>query len=132
LSTITSTPSISNVWFSFAQQAFNNTEHKRMLVMLRYLELGLLPPNASDMTFAFDNSGNDKTIDAALASMTPEDRRKATRKFRKMVRRLAKRPYEKKRAARRSAVYSAIWRIVSNEIDPKLDLDDAWEWAAKI
>jgi hypothetical protein len=103
-----------------------------MLVMLRYLELGLLPPNASDMTFAFDGADNDKTIDAALASMSPEDRRKSTRKFRKMVRQVAKRPYEKKRSARRSAVYSAIWRIVSNEIDPKLDLDDAWEWASKI
>ena len=103
-----------------------------MLVMLRYLELGLLPPNVSDMSYAFDGAGSEKIIDAALASMTPEERRKATRKFRKMVRRVAKRPYEKKRAARRSAVYSAIWRIISNEIDPKIDLDDAWEWSAKI
>ena len=103
-----------------------------MLVMLRYLELGLLPPNSSDMSYFYDSSISEKTIDSALASMSPEDRRKATRKFRKMVRQVAKRPYEKKRAARRSAVYSAIWRIVSNEIDPKIDLDDAWEWAAKI
>jgi hypothetical protein len=103
-----------------------------MLVMLRYLELGLLPPNASDMSYIFDGAGNEKTIDAALAAMSPEDRRKATRKFRKMVRRVAKRPNEKKKSARRSAVYSAVWRIISNEIDPKIDLDDAWEWAAKI
>jgi hypothetical protein len=132
LTTIASTPTVSNVWFSFVQEAFNNTEHKRMLVMLRYLELGLLPPNASDMSYAFDGSGNEKTIDAALASMTPEERRKATRKFRKMVRRVAKRPSVKKKSVRRSAVYSAVWRIISNEIDPKIDLDDAWEWAAKI
>ena len=103
-----------------------------MLVMLRYLELGLLPPNSSDKSYFYDSSVSEKTIDSALASMSPEDRRKATRKFRKMVRQVAKRPYEKKRSARRSAVYSAIWRIVSNEIDPKIDLDDAWEWAAKI
>jgi hypothetical protein len=49
-----------------------------------------------------------------------------------MVRRVAKRPSVKKKSVRRSAVYSAVWRIISNEIDPKIDLDDAWEWAAKI
>lgn len=103
-----------------------------MLVMLRYLELGLLPPNSSDTSYFYDSSVSEKTIDSALASMSPEDRRKATRKFRKMVRQVAKRPHEKTRSARRSAVYSAIWRIVSNEIDPKIDLDDAWEWASKI
>ena len=103
-----------------------------MLVMLRYLELGLLPPNSSDTSYFHDSYVSEKTIDSALASMSPEDRRKATRKFRKMVRQVAKRPHEKTRSARRSAVYSAIWRIVSNEIDPKIDLDDAWEWASKI
>lgn len=61
--------------------------------------------------------------------MTPEERRKTTRKFRKIVRKVAKRGNVKSRGSKRSGVYSAIWRIISNEIDPKVDNDDGWEWA---
>jgi hypothetical protein len=128
--TIQSTPSISNVWYDIVESSFNNTAHKRLLVKMRYIELGLIPPSPSDTTIDFDSDV--RAIDAALASMSPEDRRKTARKFRKMVRKVAKRGKEKSRSARRSAVYSAIWRIVSNEIDPKVDLDDGWVWAAQI
>jgi hypothetical protein len=126
--TIQSTPSISSVWFDFVESAFNNTADKRLLVKLRYIDLGLIPPSPADTTFGFESDNKTKAIDAALASMSPEERRKATRKFRKMVRHVAKRPNAKSRSARRHAVYSAIWRIISNEIDPKVDVDDGWEW----
>lgn len=130
--TIQSTPSISSVWFDFVESSFNNTADKRLLVKLRYIDLGLIPPSLSDTTFGFESDNKVKAIDAALATISPEERRKATRKFRKMVRHVAKRPNAKSRSARRHAVYSAVWRIISNEIDPKVDVDDSWEWAAKV
>lgn len=135
MTVIQSTPptstSISSVWYDFVETAFNNTSHKRILVKLRYIELGLIPPSPSETTFGY-NQADLRAIDAALASMTPEERRTTTRKFRKMVRKVAKRGKEKSRGARRSSVYSAIWRIISNEIDPKVDIDDGWEWADRI
>ena len=128
--TISSTPAVSTVWYDLVEASFNNTAHKRLLVKMRYIELGLIPPSPSDTVIDF-NPGV-RAIDAALSTMSPEDRRKTTRKFRKMVRKVAKRGKEKSRSARRSSVYSAIWRIVSNEIDPKVDNDDGWAWGEMI
>jgi hypothetical protein len=74
------------------------------------------------------NRGELHDVDMALASMSPEERQAATRKFRKLSRKLGKGKKIKSRGGKRSALYSAFWRIISEEIDPKIDFDDSWPY----
>lgn len=62
---------------------FNNGDFERMklLIDMAYLSMGMVPPShyPDDMM---------KSLDFALSTLSPEERRKACRKYRKMVRKV--------------------------------------------
>lgn len=94
-----------------------------MKVKMRYIELNLVIPSAEESRFT--RSENLKQIDEALQSLTQEERRIITRKFRKQARKvLGNKKFDKiSRNRKRSAVYSAIWRDVWKEMEIKTDED---------
>lgn len=94
-----------------------------MQVKMIYIELGLVVPTGHESRFAGLSHNNQ--IDEALGTLTPEERRKTTRKFRKQARNaLGKKKFDKISCARkRSAVYSAIWRKAWSDLDVKTDED---------
>ena len=94
-----------------------------MQVKMRYIELGLVVPIAHESKFA--GAGRNNQIDEALNTLSQDDRRKTTRKFRKQARKaLGKHKFDKISSSRkRSAVYSAIWRKAWADLDIKTDED---------
>ena len=94
-----------------------------MKVKMRYIELNLVIPAAEESRFT--RSENLKQIDEALQSLTQDERRIITRKFRKQARKvLGNKKFDKiSRTQKRSAVYSAIWRDVWKEMEIKTDED---------
>jgi len=94
-----------------------------MKVKMRYIELNLVIPAAEESRFT--RSENLKQIDEALESLTQDERRIITRKFRKQARKvLGNKKFNKiSRTRKRSAVYSAIWRDVWKEMEIKTDED---------
>jgi hypothetical protein len=101
-----------------------NVERKRILVKMRYLELGLIPPDDNDVSFGAGQHKN--SIDNALSMLSPEERRATTRKFRKQTRKLGASSNSSK-ARKRAKVYSDLWREVSLEVDVDYDLDDIFD-----
>lgn len=94
-----------------------------MQVKMKYIELGLVVPIAHESIFAAANSNNQ--INEALNTLSHDDRRKTTRKFRKQARKaLGKNKFDKISCSRkRSAVYSAIWRKAWSDLDIETDED---------
>ena len=88
-----------------------------LLVDMKYLELGLIP-------YSMQNEEDD-SIDKILSQMTPEDRRKITRKFRRESRK-AFRKNELKRwdkvdkMSRRIRLFNRVWL----ELDALPDIDN--------
>jgi hypothetical protein len=92
-------------------------------VKMRYIELDLVVPTADD--FKYVRSGNLKQIDEALKTLTPEERRRTTRKFRKQERKIfGGKKFDKiSRSRKRSGVYTHIWRDVWKALEIKTDED---------
>lgn len=63
-------------WFEFASA---DIEMRKMITSMAYIDLGLVPPSQ----YPHSEIGS---LQACLSSLDPESRRKACRKFRKLVR----------------------------------------------
>jgi hypothetical protein len=74
-----------------------------ILVDMMYIELGLIPYSM------INTEEDDGSIDRILASLSPEDRRKTTRKFRKLARAKCRKWSKTNKMARRILVFNEIW-----------------------
>lgn len=88
-----------------------------LLVDMKYLEFGLIP-------YSMQNEEDD-SIDKLLAQMTPEERRKITRKFRRECRKAfrkneLKRWHKIDKASRRVRLFNRVWL----ELDDLSDIDN--------
>lgn len=94
-----------------------------MKVKMRYIELDLVVPTSHESSFT--GSSNTRQIDEALSTLSAEEKRKTTRKFRKQARKaLGKNKFGKiSRPRKRSAVYTAIWKNAWADLEIKSDED---------
>ena len=91
-----------------------NFEFVRLFVDMEYLNQGLVPWSH------YHNVGNNDSLFKILQEMTPDEQRKAKRKFRKVLKKECKRRgilKEDAHSKRNNIVYSHIFSIARKKID---------------
>lgn len=89
-------------------------EVRKLLVNMRYIELGLVPP----AQYLCEEKGS---LDVCLKSLSPEERRRACRKFRKLVRKVRRKKvrtagfYTKQRAVKYKIELALFTKHIDND-----------------
>lgn len=89
-------------------------EVRKLLVNMRYVELGLVPP----AQYPLEEKGS---LEACLSSLSPEERKRACRKFRKLVRKVRRKKvrtagfYTKQRAVKYKIELSLFAKAIDND-----------------
>lgn len=89
-------------------------EVRKLLVNMRYIELGLVPP----AQYLSEGKGS---LDVCLETLSPEERRRTCRKFRKLVRKVRRKKvrtsgfYTKQRAVKYKIEVSLFAKVDDND-----------------
>lgn len=90
-------------------------EVRKLLVNMRYIELGLVPP----AQYLYDHPR--KSLNVCLETLSPEERRRTCRKFRKLVRKVLRKKvrtsnfYTKQRAVKYKIERALFTKLIDND-----------------